>query len=235
MGATIQFKGKAAVLDAYNSRGVAAFCICQGANMNFKYQADQDGESLEVGADLLEGYLDNLKDSVAVYTLKVFEDPAEKIRSNTPNDGAFNFRLSMPESEQGGRVGNNEILSELNAIRKRLDDQEQEEEQEEEPGNQEQLKGILNGVFGNPALMPIISNLAAAWATKLFPGDKPAPDPAALLNPAALSGVEDPNINDAIATLKMMDPLLGAHLLKLAKIASEKPETYAMLLQLLNK
>jgi hypothetical protein len=237
MGASIQFKGKDAVVNAYTNRDVVAWCICQGKAMIFKFLPGEN-DTITEGAAQLESCLDMLVDSAAIYTLKIFEEPGERIRSNTPDDGAFNFRLTIAEEGSQGayvRYPSQEILSELAAIKKRLDEREQEEEEEEEEDyNQKAITGTITGFLGNPAVQPVITSLLSTWLTKLLP-DSEAGKSAAMALQKSVAGQGDILLNDAVSTLKSVDPLLGAHLTKLAKIATEKPAMYNVLLQMLNK
>lgn len=215
--------------------------------MIFKFDA-AEGEDIEEGATQLEEALDLIQDSVAIFTLKVFEDLQGKIRSNTPDAGAFNFRLSIPDETGGdGHGWKNELFSRLNGIEKRLDEREEEEEEDAEDFLNSPVVGKIAGILGNPALQPILTNLLTAWLPKIFPPGSAAAanaqqtavavSSALQLQGAAMAGAAHPDqqLQDAIAALKSVDPLLGYHLVRLAKIATEKPAQYDILVGMLDK
>lgn len=102
----IQFVGREQVLKAFDSRDAVRWSFWQGKQMLFKY----DGDSATESRTDLASWLDMMTDRTgAIYTLKVYEElsPTAKIKSTTPDDGSFNFKLYLGEEYSDGprRVG----------------------------------------------------------------------------------------------------------------------------------
>ena len=85
---SVQFFGADNVIKAAENRKCPAWAIFQGKQFLFKYE----GSDLNESQDFLEKILENLQDSVSVYTIRFYEE-AVKIKENTPYDGSFNFRM----------------------------------------------------------------------------------------------------------------------------------------------
>lgn len=225
---SIQFKGVEKVLEAYDNRQVAAWSLFQGKQMIFKHE----GSDMQEAAENLQQCLNMLDSSTnAIYTLKIYED-ADKIKSNTPDDGSFNFRLNMESQEPGlGAISrannNNEILSKLNALEERLNQQEEEEGEEDDSP----LNNLISGIMGNPALQPVVTQLLTNLAANLLSKKVSAPAPVAAV--AGIATDPEQRLAQALQILKSKDPNLADNLYKLASIAEKQPEQFAMLLSML--
>lgn len=207
--ANVHFWGVDNVVKAYNQRGVDTWAVCQGKQMLNK------GDS----ADELKSYLENLwQDSQAVFVLNVYEMDVDNVKPSTPNDGSFNFKLSL--QNHGSTVSRNEqlILSELNALKLKFEELETDELDEPEPDMWEKISGLLE----KPAVVGLINKLTGlnmqpvAKIGNVPPGD------------------QDNDINTAIGILKVKDPFLGKHLMKLAKMATDNPANFQFLLSTLD-
>lgn len=235
---SIQFKGIEGVVTAYENRNVPAWSLWQGKQFMFKYE----GPDLEQGAEQLEKTLEMLSESSnAIYTLKVYEDvPGGKIKSNTPDDGSFNFKINadtqlVTQNQYASLKHNNAIAERLAAIEERLNEREEENDEPEE-----NRLGMIGTILEHPALQPIITQvLANIFTTKK--SDAAAPPQTASVVPmqpvqrAAINGVhDDAKILQAINDLKAHDERLADHLAKLASIAKNDPGSFNFLIATLD-
>lgn len=224
MASSIQFKGIDGVIEAYENRGVAAWSLWQGKQFMFKYE----GHSIEEGAQQLQATLELLAQSTnAIYTLKVYEElTGGKIKSNTPDDGSFNFKINgdeqaLTQSQYTSYRNSNEIVQRLADIEDRLN--QQEEKYEPEPSR----LGFIGEILSDPGLQPIVQPLIA----KIFGTAAPSRMPR-----AAINGINDDErvLSEAITELKKHDTRLHEHLAKLAAIAKENPQSFNFLLTTLD-
>lgn len=231
MASSIQFKGIDSVVAAYENRDVPAWSLWQGKQFIFKYE----GNSIDEGSQQLTEYLNMLAQSTnAIYTLKVYEDvPGGKIKSNTPDDGSFNFKINADSQEitnnQYSRMNNsNAILERLERMEQRLIERE-EEEGDEEP---ESKLGLIGEIISHPTIQPI----AQAFITNILGIGKTNGTAAPAQMPrAAISGINDDAIlSEAIKELTAHDPKLPEHLAKLAALAKENPQGFQFLLTTLD-
>lgn len=194
ISASVQFIGIDPVLNAYEARKVAPWALFMNRQFLFKYE----GDDLKEGAELLATILNQLNESPAVYTLKVYEDlPGGKIREKTECDGSFNFRIVDAQGGAVGMVGggsaNYELVRLMQDIRQdqkqlaeRLEMLESDEIEGEIsgvnstigvikevmniPGVGELLSGIIGRVF-NPISAAPIAGIAGAPANENLPDE----------------------------------------------------------------
>jgi len=208
MGQSIQFHKKQGVIDAFNNRGVELFSIFQNKQFMFK------GE----GGEELENILQSLAESGtnATYTLKVYEEleGVEKIKSNSPDDGSFNFRLNE-ELVNNNNNSYHLLLEKINKL---------EEEIETHNEKPEQENNIIGAIISNPNFAPVIPVLIEKIMSLIFP--KP---PSSQMSIGAISQ-NDYSLNDVLESLKKHDPELELHLYKLLQIAETNPETFKILI-----
>lgn len=251
MAATvIHFRGLDDTLEAFENRGVEAWSIFSGRNMNFK----------GTGKEELREMLETLKRGCgsSAFALKVYEgvSDAEEIKSNTPDSGSFMFVLNEPVNRYNPEVAmykleqnqqrisaldriaetNAHILQRLEALENR---EAEEEEEEEKPNN----LGVIGDILGHPSIAPVAPMLVESVIKAIvgaFGGgtDSPqrAPAPAATTM-GALGTIPSPATTDdereiasAIAVLKEHDEKLPEHLKKLARIATADPGSFKFLL-----
>lgn len=219
---SIQFKNRNSVLDAYSDRDVKAWSIWQGKQFMFK---GWGLEELEPIIDLLGNGGTN-----AIYTLRVYEDLEDKrqIKSNSVDDGSFNFRLNDERQEitnsQYWKNDNREnILDKLTRIEARLD------EEDTEVKTNKSL-GKLGDILEHPAILPVVPLLIEKVLSALLgPNNQAQQQPQ--LNytaPQSLAGIDsnDDLIRINIEKLKKHDPDLGTHLSKLVEIAETNPTLF---------
>lgn len=213
MGLSIQFRNKEQVMKAYENRSVEAWSIWCSKQFMFK----------GVGAESLEQMLEVLCNGAtnAIYTLRIYEgiENESQIKSNTPDDGSFNFRLNdegqSMTSEQISRAYNgNQILSKLGALEKRFEEMDM---QEQEP---QKDNSAIGKILEHPAIagvLPIIlerivsSIMGSGQQQNQFPPYKA---------PAAINGInEDADMKAVIDELAKYDAKLLEHLKKLLQLA----------------
>jgi hypothetical protein len=223
---SVQFKGLNSVIAAYENREVPAWSLWQGKQFMFKYEGNDIGE----GSQQLQTILEALQNSSnAIYTLKVYEDvPGGKIKNNTPDDGSFNFKLNAENQEitvnqYGALRKQDKLEQELAEIKQML----LEREEEEEP--QSKL-GLIGEILNDPGISQIVQPLLMK-----FLGISGAPTPQTAMR--SISGINDDapaTLEKAIAILKQADPKLSEHLMKLANLSKESPDSFKFLLNTLD-
>ncbi len=254
VSSSIQFRGIEPVLQAYSDRDVEAWSLWQGKQFLTK----------GIGSDPLNQFLGILHESrsQAIYTLKVYEDfttadDLKKIKSNTADDGSFNFRLNEPNENgmlytsgtgNGYPNGNYSLLKRFEALEDKigalLDPGEEEEPEEEKPD----LMGAVIGLLQNPDKLEKIINLGK---TIFAPQDQSAfvganvhrigtaignNNPSASLSPSSqpLDEAQLKRLYTAVEVLTNCDPKAVEHLEKLASIATQQPRQFTQLISMLD-
>lgn len=244
VSSSIQFYGKDAVLQAFEHRGVDFWTLWQGRNMMTK------GE----GGQALSEYLDMIAagGTNAIYTVRVYEDidDIKKLKSNTPDDGSFNFRLNDPAqimtpSQMGSFNQTNQMLKELTERldrmeAARLEETEEEDEEEDEaitiggllrdPERLQKLveigRQILGAVSGSPMRqIPAIGAVSRA-------GQQPPANEVGQVPQSEEERLQ--RLGNALDTLEKNDPQIIEHLEKLASIAANDPSHFKSLVSILD-
>lgn len=227
VGGSLQYTKKEQVINAYQLQEIPSWAIAHRRQFLFKYI----GEDLEEGAEQLEKILEDLQNSAAVYTLRLYEKTnGERITDKTPYDLSFNFRFKTESENYLPGLGGSprEILplfmqkletmqEEISALRR-----EREEESEEDTEPQEDTIGKITQLLSNPAVMAMLQ--------KFFPAGSPTQVP------AQLSGIgdEEKKIQAALEILRAADPQLGSHLLKLAQVAQNDKQKFSGLISMID-
>jgi hypothetical protein len=238
--AAVQYTGINNVLRAIENIDIPYFAVFSGKALIFKNPAFGDNGIDETGeaVNILQSFLEGLNQgSNAIYTLKLYETiPAGGITDKTPANYSINFRLNLegmdrlPQSvsAENRNNTNSEILSELRALRMRVDEMEK-EEPEEKPS------GILGALIQNEAvlntLVASVAGIVAHYMNKL--SIKPINNVAMPINGIDQEPTEQQKINKAIEVLSKNDPNLGDHLLILAKMSIDNPSQFTWLLGML--
>lgn len=242
MASAVQFVGLTRVLSAFRNRNVPAWSIFCGKQFLTKYEPDaetQEDQIMNDSENMLSEYLGEICKSGtnAIYTLKVYEEYKDRIKSNTPDDGSFNFRLNEPEMQATvgmvqQYVRNNEIMSEITAIKQQLA-QMVEDDEGDQDGDAAPV-GVLGNFLSNPALQQQLAIVIGRYASRLLGlADNEAGQPVAALS-GTLGNEQDEEISAAIEILKKNDPQIAKHLTKLAMISLHQPDKFKMLLEFLN-
>ncbi len=229
MAGSIQFYGREQVIEAFDSRGVEAWSIFQGKELLTK----------GIGSTDFCEFIDMLSkgSTNAIYTVRVYEDigDAKQIKSNTPNDGGFNFRLNddnqLITSSQYGRMGSlGTLLSEVQALRKEVKDlrEEEEEEESEKPHNM----GMMGDILAHPAISPVVPLLVNTIVSNILkiPVQSIPQQPGTATSLAGVGTDEKSLAIAAIDKLIVHNPKIGTHLQKLARLAEADKNTFLILM-----
>lgn len=241
MASGVQFYGIDKVMEMFDSRKVDAWSIWHGKEFQFKGHGD--GE--------LRTTLEALKNSFndPIYTLRVYEglDSADKIKSNTPHDGSFNFKINIPMEVQGmGFIPGNANHALLQRIEK-LETEKRELEEEEFGDEPDTIGSVVDTVIIEALRDPEKLRTWKDVIMSIFnpnhqPAARPYQAPAAMIgnsgNPAPITEMTDEgNANRliiAIDKLEKADPKILEHLEKLADISEKNPPRFNVLLTMLN-
>lgn len=231
---SVQFVGISEVLKAFDNQEVTAWAVFQGRNLNFSYAGDdpqQSRDELNEWLRLLNSRGDadpNNYVTQAVYTLKFYDDfRGSRITGQTPETSAFNFKLGDNISRGvvvPSRIGGVDLLvDEVRELKEtiaglkdlRPADPPQPAEEKLEPWEK---------VLDHPLTMGIIGKIFGIDLGPLLAGD------------GKLSGVPDgAGMDQVIDELLKYDPDLLEHLKKLLVIAEHQPNTFKMLLGMVEK
>lgn len=240
MASGVQFRGKAAILKAFENINAECWGIFLKKTLNWK----------GTGSDDLSEYLQMLEDNGAgdVYTLKIFEEISEpkQIKENTPADYSLNFTLygNSNAGYQDGSVTRYEAINTKNKLFERLESIEQKlglidaPKEEEEPTIEKTIIGIIE----DPDKLLQYVNIGKLILG--FPAQDTAPRyPAVLGNTNTMNQGEQNTISQeqrikrlaaAIDILEANDSKIVEHLEKLALIAQDNPKKFQSLLNMLN-
>lgn len=226
MASAVQFRGAANVLQAYQDRDVPSWALFQGKQFLVPCVCDEVSE----GHSQLSSLLEKLEQggTNAIYTLKVYEEiPGGKIKENTPSDGSFNFQLNadtmtMYQGKQQYVGSIAAIESKLAAIERKLGEKDSEPE---ELSTYDKVMGFVE----TPAGSMVLQTVLGAILNKQIPAQP-------IYRPSAINGIGDSEekIKQAIEVLQQHDTMLGDHLMKLAKIAIDNPQSFKFLLTTLD-
>jgi hypothetical protein len=211
---SVQFRSPAAVLQAYLNRNAGAWSIWQGSQFMFKCETADVAE----GAQELEDVLKVLHQSGAIYTLKIYEDlgKAAKIKSNTPDDGSFNFRFAgedvfgMPGQ---GSAAMNELVTEIKSLRLKVEQLEADEDD-----NEPNRLGMLGDILEVPGISEALVQVIPGVVSRLMGNNPAAPQALAGVQPAGFT-----TLDQAITFLKQSDADFEDHMIQLATLARDKP------------
>lgn len=242
--ASLQFIGIDQIVKAFNYRQAELWAIFDGRRLIHK------GE----GADALREFLDMIAGSqtTATYILKIYDDldDAKAIKSNTPDDGSFNFKLHQYQgSGEGGIVRRHygdpvqaEILARLDGIEGKISGV-GEPGEDDEDGFGEQLQTAVIGMLQDPNKLKNFLDIfrsSAPTGGALTGPYRPASvgsanpgsgSPAApTLGGQPLTAESLQRIGDIIETLARHDPNIVEHLDKLAKLAERSPKKFSSIL-----
>lgn len=241
---SIQFKGKDAIIQAYEFNKVGPWAIFVGRELMFSC----DDRDFKIGSGILEDVLDHLIDghSEGAYQLRIYRDvPPKGIMSNTPYSYSFKFRLySDEEFDKRNPFNNsiNQIMQRLDSIEKGKDEEEEEVDNSiggrigrmlERPEVQNALLGRLLGfmdAFTNRYRSASPSPMGSANGHQTMAEtttQQEQPTNASLYE--ALAQDERDKLDQALYVLMQNDPQVGTHLLKLATLLVTQPKTYEML------
>jgi hypothetical protein len=254
--ASVQFIGIEEALNAFSYRGVDIWAIYDGKRLMHKGSGEND----------LREFLEMISKSgtSATYILKVYEDltDAKEVKSNTADDGSFNFKL-FPAGEQVGGRGiiqrhygypsfEDRVAERLDKIEGLLLNDDDTEDSQDETFAQSLGNAFIGMIQQPDKLGQFIDSLQKLFATgnnhvarvpvigqvEINRMGQNANDhsPAGEIHAANMSQVPTEEklqrLGSAIDTLEQHDPQLVEHLEKLATIAAKTPERFKAILSI---
>lgn len=213
------------VLEWYKQMEIPNYAIFDKNQFLFKCLTN----SLDEGAEHLRWWADIMGENYGHFTFKVYED-VQVIKDKTACDGSFNFCLN----ENPNRGHNNELLSRITAIEKKLKGGDEEEEEEEQEDNTYGL-GKLGLILQHPAIEPLTTLLLDKASDRIVEWFDGKPAKVAGVERQSVPTDEQSKIDNAIKRLQKTTPNLGDILIKLATISEEKPLKWKSYLFTLSK
>jgi hypothetical protein len=254
MARSITFRGKEAVLKAYEMNGIGPWAVaCQGKNICTS--SGVGSLDTEEGAAQLSEFLEMMVEhgSQSQYELKVYrlrdEEEDIYITDKTPPSRSVPFALYENEAPRLSN-GDNAVLAILKKMDERLAQLEErerlrlaQEDDEEEPEDKTvmgKIGTLAMGLLERPEVQQQIISGVMGFVKNL----KPNMNKASTEHPelGKVAGVEQVNLlspdqiqkaHAAMTRLSVIDAELGDHLTKLADIAENSPKKYAMALTFL--
>ena len=232
---TVQFWGTDSVIEAFENRKVPSWALFQGKQFLFKYEGSDLAEGTQNLTQILEAFNSSTN---AIYTLKLYEDfkDGQKIKSTTPDDGSFNFRLNMPD--QSMTVAHLGSFNSRQSLEKKFSELEQKylllearlSDSDVDDAEEDDFFEKISGLLEKPV---VIGALNKILGLDLKPGGSIGHIPDTGRGVASEEDAER-RINDSIERLKVHDDHLAEHLSKLADIAENKPKNFRFLLSTLD-
>lgn len=229
----VQFKNKDQVLNAYQNNKIDTWAIFCGREL---FTRGSDIDELTSALDLLEDGASN-----SVYTLRVYSGlNSNQVKSNTPNDGGFNFRLNGENMEvTNGQymtfIKTNELQSKISGLEKKIEELQSELDESETPNK----LGKIGEILDHPLIGKILENVAMTYLQKWIPGgipgNQPAPAPPRPVMSAVGNIANNRELVEALERLQKHDDKLTEHMVKLAHIAENDAVTFTYIMSSLDK
>jgi hypothetical protein len=248
MGEFIHFRGKDAILQAYESQGIPCCSLVSGKDIVFCY----DGDDIDAGSAELADFIDRLKvgHSQGVYQLRVYKYPPKDkdINLSTKQNLSFKCRILDPDEDMDAtqqRADGYNYKKRIEQLEAKLAEAETGEDEEPEP--MPVWQQTINGVLQRPDVQNYVMGKIFNFVEKIFgPGPAPAPAAAHAMNgvPEGAQGSPgDPNLNPeqlyqalppqeremldaAMGILLANDPQIGTNLYKVASLLKSNPNKY---------
>lgn len=246
MATFVQFNSADEVMQAYNSRGIDVWAICQGKELI----------CAGCGPDELQTFLNMLEKGryPIIYTLKVFNSVKEPddITNKTECNGSFKFQFETAGAVAGIAsprfAGTQDVITaKINGVisekvGKFVEDLLSGKSAEEKKPS---LKEIAMGYLENPEdLQQVVATIGSVVQMFKSAGAAAPAMVAGPRIPERFAGTTEPmeqadkdalgaRLVTAINRLEKCDPTIVIHLEQLANLAENKPETYKMALNFL--
>lgn len=249
MGEFIHFRGKDAILKAYESQGIPCCALVSGKDIIFCY----DGGDIDEGVTELGDFLDRLKlgHSQGVYQLRVYKFPPKDRDINLSTKQNLSFKCRILDQDESDEVSQGaetrfEYQRRLKALEERLASRETEiEEESEEPVPVWQQ--AINGVLQRPDVQNFVIGKIFNFMEKIFGASPATPATAHAMNgvpeeakPSSpgegqasaeqlyqqLPATEREMLDAAMGILLANDPQIGTNLYKVANLLKTSPAKY---------
>jgi hypothetical protein len=248
MGEMIHFRGKDAIIQAYESQGIPCCSMVSGRDIIFCY----DGEDIVEGSAELADFIDRLKlgHSQGTYQLRVYKFPPKNgdINTSTKQNLSFKCRILDPNEDRDVTQNYADTYSyqkRIELLEAKLAESETIEQEDPEPIPVWQQ--TINGVLQRPDVQNFVMGKIFSFVEKIFgPGPGAAPAPAHAMNGVpegaqAAPGEPQPNaeqlyqalspqerdlLDAAMGILLANDPQIGTNLYKVASLLKSNPNKY---------
>ena len=233
------FKGKDAVIMAYEFNKVAPWALFVGKDPMFSYEETD----LDQGASYLDTVIESLitNGMQGTMQLRIYREvPRGGILNNTPCNFSFRFQLYQDDefnSRNPMQLQLQQLKEEIRKLKEEPDDEEDEDYS---------IQGEIAGIFKEPDTRKMILAGIVGWVKSTFGKQNAGSATMAGVSTMAdttqqgtqptseqlynrLTPEEQQKFSQATYVLMYLDPLIGTHLLKLADLLQNKPDTYEML------
>lgn len=223
---TVQFVGKEQVYHAFEKTNVVNWSFWQGKQMLYAYE---DSDEADSRAELEDWIKIMSKGTNAIYTLKFYKGwGGGDIFPSTKETSSFNFRLYMEDQLNPNGIGTvgssigatNEILNAIGALKADYLELKKKMEAAKDEDKLETWEKLLE--------QPIVQGVLC----KVLGVDMSAVQQ---LEKVAGVGSDATDMEASLEILEKDDPNFENRLSKLAKLKKDKPESYNMLLSMLDK
>lgn len=241
--ASVQFYGIPDVMQAAENKGCVAWAIFINRALFHKYQGENMDDSLSMLRETL--VMLSGSESVGIYMIKFFEnEPGQKLKiteKSVCDGGSFYFKLMDQEERQSRFIGaarESSFKPLIDQMQKDMQEMKQlilqkhiEDDEDDEP---ETIGSVMIDALKNPDKMFNLINMG-----RMILGLPVQNAPAVIggIPAAAEMNKEDQlqRLGNAIDILEKNDPKIVEHLEKLAKIATDQPATFNMLISMLEQ
>lgn len=245
MAQAIQFRGVSAVITAYKLNGIGPWAVICGTVIVAACEA-VDNDDVEQGSESLEAFLLEMKKfrSEGRYTLGAYKlQPGQEIDPKMKPHRGFIFTLY--EQDEAGPATYTKMYAVLEELSHRMaaleESRQAHEETEEERGVMGKIGAMAESIISQPQVQQAIAMGAMNLVQKVFkmPIQSPAqaPGKVAGIDQAAKKNLLDEaqiqKVHAALTVLSSVDPKLGDHLEKIAKMATDNPDKYSWALNFL--
>lgn len=222
----MQFIGKEQVFHAFDKTDVVNWSFWQGKQMLYAFEGTDETESR---AELEDWIKIMSKGTNAIYTLKFYKGwNGGDIVPSTKETSSFNFRLYMEDQLNPNNIGtvgaslgaNNEILQAIAGLRT---DYAELKKKVESPKDDDKLE-TWEKLLDQPLVQGVLCKILGVDMQTVQQLEKVAGVPA-----------EDADIDTSLDILEKDDPNFESRLAKLAKLKKDRPDSYKMLLSMLDK
>jgi hypothetical protein len=233
-------QGLEKAISRFEKKGTNFFALYCG-NDKFPLVNGLNGRYEEISdcVEELKEYFDDITpDHKKTYSIVYYDNivkPDAKGKIQELPAGAVKFVTSNPEQIQEYYNGyaqrqqnyvsnnNNAILSKLEAIEKKIAEDDENVEEINEPQG---FAGMISGLVNNPDVQAMIANIFIGALDRFMPLKKET---------VAINGFDDNKLDEALMILKKHDPELESDLMLLAKMAESNPGQFKFLLSMLRK
>jgi len=233
MAQAVLFNTKDQVINAYIANNISRW----GVFIQKELVCAWEENDMEGGTSALEDCLERMMEggTDGILFLRVYPPGSGVIKYSTEPLRGFPFRLfsnGAPYRQQGTKVI--EQQQRIEQLERALLELQEEREAEEEEGSSNRLMAGVTNFLQHPEMQQMMIAGIRTIVGKIT-GMTRQPASVAGMPPVSPDASQGDKIDQALDILEAADPLLGDHLLAIAKIAKENPSQYQFLIGMLPK